>query len=184
MIEGMTESRTVRRLLVCFVDLSTFARDAERHDDARVADVLDRYYQTLGTAVAAASGRLVKLIGDGAFLVFPPEKGDDVVRALLRLRDEVATLMSSEGWGSSLVIKLHAGDVVCGAFGPPDHRRFDVIGKEVNIAARLPTRSFAISAEAFRALGKDARKLFKKHTPPITYIPIDDKRPNAFMGMR
>ncbi len=29
----------------------------------------------------------------------------------------------------------------------------------------------------FRSLQADTRKLFKKHTPPITYIPLDDRRP-------
>ena len=67
--------------------------------------------------------------------------------------------------------------MVCGPFGPRDDQRFDVIGGEVNVAARLPTRSFAISAEAFRCLSKDARARFKKHAPPVTYIPSDDRRP-------
>lgn len=171
------DGRTTRRLLICFVDLSTFARDAERHEDARVADVLDRYYQALGDAARAAGGRLVKTIGDGALLVFPPERADDAVSALLRLRDDVCALLAKEGWTSWLVVKLHAGDVVAGAFGPREERRYDIVGGAVNICARLPTRSFAISADAFRALGKDARTKFKKHTQPVTYIPLDDVRP-------
>ncbi|HEX7699887.1 MAG TPA: hypothetical protein VF403_04170, partial [Kofleriaceae bacterium] len=84
---------------------------------------------------------------------------------------------SRDGWHSSLVVKLHAGDVVCGPFGPVGEKRFDVIGGEVNITARLPTRSFAISAEAFRALSKEGRARFKKHTLPVTYIPEGDRRP-------
>lgn len=146
--------RAKRRLLISFIDLAGFARDAERTDDERLVEMLDRYYERVGQAAASGGGTLVKLIGDGALLVFPPERADDAVTALLALRDDVATMFSRDGWHSSLVVKLHAGDVVCGPFGPVDEKRFDVIGGEVNITARLPTRSFAISAEAFRALSR------------------------------
>ena len=67
--------------------------------------------------------------------------------------------------------------MVCGPFGAAGDKRFDIIGGEVNIAARLPTRSFAISAEAFRTLSTEARTRWKKHTLPVTYIPLDDRRP-------
>jgi len=173
-MDRITE-RAVRRMLISFIDIAGFARGAERTTDERLVGLLDRYYERIGAAAAAAGGTLVKLIGDGALLVFPPERADDAVAALLALRAEVPALF--EGWHAELVVKLHAGDVVCGLFGPRDDRRFDVIGGEVNIAARLPTRSFAISAEAFRCLSKDARTRFKKHTPPVTYIPSDDQRP-------
>jgi adenylate cyclase len=170
--------RSVRQLLISFIDLSGFARDAERTaNDEKLAELLDRYYERVGEAATRAGGRLVKLIGDGALLVFPPERADDAVDALLALRDDVATMFCGEGWSSTLVVKLHAGDVVCGQFGPAGDKRFDVVGGQVNIAARLPTRSFAISAEAFRALSKDGRTRWKKHTLPVTYIPLDDRRP-------
>ena len=174
----VTESeRATRRLLISFIDLSGFARDAEGTDDRKLADVLDLYYERIGDCAGRAGGTLVKLIGDGALLAFPVERADDAVLALLELRDDVAALCRREGWHSTLVVKLHAGEVVCGPFGARGDKRFDVIGGEVNIAARLPTKSFAISAEAFRALSPDARTRFKKHTPPVTYIPVDDRRP-------
>ncbi len=173
-MDRITE-RAVRRMLISFVDITGFARGAERTPDERLAELLDTYYERIGKAAADGGGTLVKLIGDGALLVFPLERADAAVLALLALRADVPQLF--EGWHSELIVKLHAGEVVCGPFGPRDDKRFDVIGGEVNIAARLPTRSFAISAEAFRCLSKDLRTRFKKHTPPITYIPSDDRRP-------
>jgi class 3 adenylate cyclase len=170
-------TRRAERQLIAFIDLSGFARDAERTPDERLAELLDHYYERVGEAATAAGGTVVKLIGDGALLVFPPERADDAITALLALRDGIAAIFGGDGWHSTLVVKVHVGEVMCGPFGPRDDKRFDVIGGEVNIAARLPTRSFAISAEAFRALSKDARTAFKKHTLPITYIPIADRRP-------
>lgn len=53
----------------------------------------------------------------------------------------------------------------------------DVYGKTVNVAAVLKTRGFAMTPAAFRALKPETRTLFKKHTPPVSYIRADDKRP-------
>lgn len=167
--------RSKRNLLICFLDLSTFARDSEHCDDDKVADVLDAYY---GAVSKTAGATVVKFIGDGALVVFDPARADEAVGALLALRDEVNGIVAKAGWVSQLVVKLHCGEVVAGAIGP--EQRFDVVGREVNLTARLPTRQFAMSAEAFRTLSKTGRALFKKHTPPVTYIPLDDRRPSAF----
>ena len=169
------QSREKRRFLIAFIDLAGFARAAESLDDERLADQIDRYYERVGAHVARAGGLVVKWMGDGALIVFPPERGDDAVQALIALREEVA----GEDWcNTTLVVRLHAGEVMCGPFGARGDKRFDCIGGEVNIAARLPTRSFAISAEAFRALSPEGRARFKKHTPTITYIPTEDRRPS------
>jgi hypothetical protein len=52
-----------------------------------------------------------------------------------------------------------------------------VIGNEVNVAATLPARTVSLSTEAFRRLENGKRGGFKKHTPPVVYIPVDDPRP-------
>jgi len=167
--------RTTRRLLVSFLDLAGFAREAERTDDATLAARLDGYYERIADTAALAGGTVVKFIGDGALVVFPPERGDDAVRALLDLRAALAETRAE--WRVDLTVRLHACEVICGPFGGRADKRFDVIGQGVNLAARLPTRSFAISAEAFRTLSPAGRALFKKHTPPVTYIPVEDRRP-------
>ena len=33
---------------------------------------------------------------------------------------------------------------------------------------------FTLTPQAFRQLNPDTRKLFKKHTPPVTYIPLEE----------
>jgi hypothetical protein len=55
-------------------------------------------------------------------------------------------------------------------------RRPDVIGKAVNVAAMLDSTGVTVSTETFRKLGSDVRARFKKHTPPITYIRLQDPR--------
>jgi len=83
--------------------------------------------------------------------------------------------MAQQEWDCRLVVKAHFGLVAEGTFPVGTERRYDVLGKTVNIAARLEAGAgVALSAEAFRRLGLEARRRFKKHTPPITYIRAED----------
>jgi adenylate cyclase len=171
-------AREARELLIVFIDLSTYTRDAHRTgDDARVAEVLDGYYERVADAAERAGGTLVKFMGDGALLVFPRERTDDAVAALFALKEDVDAWAAGVGWESRLVVKAHAGTVIAGPFGARNDKRFDVLGDEVNTTARLATRGLALSAQAFRWLSAPARKQFKKHTPPLLYIPVEDRRP-------
>jgi class 3 adenylate cyclase len=173
------EPRATRELLIVFADLSFYTQDARRtNDDARVADIIDAYYERLSDGTRAAGGQVVKFIGDGALIVFPPERADAAVSALLDMKQEIDLWLQTERWDSRLVVKAHAGTVVASDFGGKGDKRFDVIGDEVNVTARLQTRGLAISAQAFRLLSPDLRKRFKKHTPPILYIPVEDRRPS------
>ena len=56
-----------------------------------------------------------------------------------------------------------------GEFGPPGLRRYDVIGKAVNVAARIGGRGVVLTAQAYRQLDHASRQRFDKHTPPISY---------------
>lgn len=161
-------------LLVAFTDFTRFATQAERLDDAEVARVMDAYYELAGSTIAAAGGRVVKFIGDATLAVFPGEAVDGGVLALLDLKDAADQLMADRGWESRLTVKAHFGPVVAGQFGVSSDKRYDILGKTVNVTARLEASGMALSVEAFRQLGPDVRQRFKKHTPPVTYIRVED----------
>ena len=166
-------ARARRELLITFLDLSTYTMDARRAaDDERVAAILDEYYERVTAQVHAAGGVVVKFIGDGALLVFPQERADDALDALLALKAQIDAWLAGHLWESRLVVKAHAGSAIVGPYGGRGEKRFDILGDDVNVTARLATRGVAISAQAFRLLSAGARKRWKKHTPPITYIPV------------
>ena len=48
-------------------------------------------------------------------------------------------------------------------------------GQTVMVAATIKSSGLALTAQAFRKLNKETRKLFKKHTPAISYIPVDER---------
>jgi adenylate cyclase len=177
-MDVVPETREARELVICFVDLSVYTLDTRRAaDDAAVADIMDRYYERLDHAVVGAGGRVVKFIGDGALFVFPPERADAAVVSLMALKSEIDAWLGATRWESHLVVKLHCGTVIAGPFGGREAKRFDLLGDAVNVTARLPTRSFAMSPQVFRLLSPEIRKRLKKHTPPITYIPVEDRHP-------
>lgn len=131
-------------MVIAFVDLSGYTVQTGKSNDAEVADVIDGYYQL----VARTGGRVVKFIGDAALLVYPEEDLERAVEGLLLLRGEVDAYLAERGWGCHVNVKVHVGTVMAGLYGPPDDLRWDVLGRHVNATARLPTRGFAISADA------------------------------------
>ena len=50
-------------------------------------------------------------------------------------------------------------------------------GKTVNVAASLPGSGLTMTLAVLRDLTPETRMLFKKHTPPISYIDLGDTRP-------
>ena len=164
-------------ILVAFVDLTRFAAHSEGLDDLEVAATVDAYYERVHAVVQAAGGRVVKFIGDAALLVFPADGVDAGVLGLVELKGVIDAFLVERAWPCRLTVKAHFGTVAAGAFGARDDKRYDVLGKTVNTAARLKSTGIALSADAFRQLGPDLRKRFKKHTPPITYIRHEDSRP-------
>jgi class 3 adenylate cyclase len=170
----MAGSRAETPFLIAFVDLTRFGSQSRRVSDAEIADTLDQYYRHVAAAVEDARGRVVKFIGDAALVVFPEDGVDRGVEALLGLKASIDGFMAARGWDCRLTAKAHFGVVVAGAFGPPATERFDVIGKAVNTTALLDGAGVTLSVAAFRRLGPDLRRRFKKHTPPVTYIRTDD----------
>jgi adenylate cyclase len=176
LMDVTANARAQRELIIVFVDLSVFTKDASSREETAIAEIIDAYYERVAAGVSAAGGAVVKFIGDGALLVFPHERADDALAALFALRREIDGWLAKEGWSSRLTVRAHSGSVIAGGFGARDAKQFDVIGNCVNVAARLP-RPYHITPQVFRLLSPDARKRWKKHTPPITYIPAEDRHP-------
>lgn len=166
--------RSERELLVVFIDLSRFSAQSQKVTDVELADTMDAHYRRVASAVEGAGGRLVKFVGDGALAVFEPSAVDAAIAMLLALKDDVDRFFSELGWECRAAVKVHFGSVVAGQFGGGATERFDVLGKQVNTAATLTGSGVTLSTEAFRKLGPEARRRFKKHTAPITYIRQED----------
>ena len=160
-----TGARTSTDLLIVFIDLTRFAAESRRVDEAELADAVDEYYELVAAVTEAAGGTVVKFIGDAALIVFPADRVDAGVAMLVTLKTDVDRLMSEKGWECRLHAKAHFGSVIAGAFGAKDAKRFDVLGRAVNAAAMLESTGVALSAEAFRRLSPAARTRYREYAP-------------------
>jgi adenylate cyclase len=172
----MVEDRSEVPLLIAFADLTRFFVQSQRVSDLDLADTLDAFYECVAVPVDKAGGRVVKFIGDAALIVFSEDAVERGVEALLQVKDAVDDLMERRRWDCRLTVKAHFGTTVAGPFGAAGAKRFDVIGKAVNTAATLDGSGVTLSVAAFRKLGPELRRRFRKHTPPVTYIRHEDPR--------
>ncbi len=101
-----------------------------QEDAAGVLAALNAIFRSVVTpAVAAAEGRVVKLLGDGALIEFPAAA--QALRCAVRIQQELRRPDSPYNDPRSIFLRagLHAGDVVV--------EGDDIFGDGVNVAARL-----------------------------------------------
>ena len=154
---------------IAFFDLSRLREWHSSAEDLRGAEFLESYYAVASGKIARAGARLVKLNGDQGLCVIPAARMAEGVHALCELGTAVRRLAREQGFDARLNVQVHFGAVMSGEFGPPGLRRYDVIGKAVNVAARLGGRGVVLTAQAYRQLDHASRQRFDKHTPPISY---------------
>jgi adenylate cyclase len=128
---------------VAFVDISGYTRLTEQLGDeaaVRASGVLQERAEAIAVA---GDGRLVKLLGDGAMLLFR-----DPAAAASAVVDVVRRLTEEEG------LPAHAGLDA----GPVIQRDMDVFGHTVNVASRLADRASpgeVLASEAVKELVDD-----------------------------
>ena len=166
-----------QELLVGFYDLTGYMRFAEASEPAPLLDIMAGYFALTGRIVQDAGGRLIKTVGDAGLLAFPAEAVDRGVEACREVQRQGREWLAGRGYNTRIVVKLHLGPVAIGRVGSPGEEIIDVYGKTVNVAATLPGNGLSLTPAVFRSLSAESRQLFKKHTPPITYIDAGDSRP-------
>ena len=160
-------------LVVAFCDLTKFGRFARSLSAEQGFTFMSEYYEFAGDVVEQSGGLVVKFMGDAMLVTYPDDNVDRAILGLKELKDAGDDWIKSKGAPCKHVIKAHFGPVICGQVGTRGDKRLDVFGQTVMTAAVLPSQGFAITPQVFRKLRQETRKLFKKHTPPITYIPVD-----------
>ncbi len=106
----------------------------------------NRYFEIIADAVSANGGEILKFIGDGVLAIFPvsehePEEGPVCDAALKAAQTAVdAALHAEPALGLRFGVGLHFGEVLYGNIGSRDRIDFTVMGKAVNITARIESR--------------------------------------------
>lgn len=113
-------------------------------------------------------------MGDAALTVHAESDVDRGVRSLLDLKVRGNAWLAERNVRSENRVTAHFGSVCAANVGTAGDKRPDVFGEVVNVAVTMRTHGFAMSAQVFRKLNSDTRKLFKKHTRPVSYIPLNE----------
>jgi class 3 adenylate cyclase len=159
--------REINNLSAMFIDLRGFTSSIQNGTQIPVVwEGLQRFYRMMhGYAMHSDSLRFIKTIGDEALYTGKPK---DVVNAGMSIIED--------GW--DVDIGIATGRILEGFMGPPGFECEDVIGKAVNLAARLETvgeHRLVVCVDTFDQLGR--KECFEK-------IPIDVKGHVASIAYR
>lgn len=105
-----------------FIDLAGFSALTEVHGDLRASGLIDRF-RDLAYECAGPQGRLLKMIGDEAFLIF-----DDPRAAVIAVEWLITSCLDEPGFPLPQA-GLHHGNAIA--------RSGEVVGTAVNVASRL-----------------------------------------------
>ena len=167
--DGLPSDCKTTTLGVSFFDLSRIMEWADSNEDTRVAAFFQKFYELAAQYLEPAGGRIVKFMGDAGLVVFPKEAAEKVIFALCEFAQAARRCGREYELDTYLNVNVHFGPVIEGKFGPEGSERYDVIGKTVNVAARLGRRGVTLSTQAFRCLSEEGRKRFDKVKQPINY---------------
>jgi adenylate cyclase len=135
------------RAAVLYTDLRDFTGISSVLSLEGVVDLLNEYFDLIGSAVIAARGEILVLVGDAVVAVFPEIDGstnEPADLALKAARDALALasaanqLRREEGRCEiAFGIGLGVGEIALGNVGTQARLGFNVIGPTVNLSARI-----------------------------------------------
>lgn len=135
-----------REVTILFADLVGFTALGESVDPAVLLRILNGYFERMNRAISTHRGYVSTFVGDGVLALFGalepnPWQGDDAVHAALAMRAELSDYnreLSAEGLPAlSLGVGLHRGVGVAGLVGSQDLMEYTVVGRTINVAARV-----------------------------------------------
>jgi adenylate cyclase len=135
------------RAAVLYTDLRDFTGISSALSLEGVVDLLNAYFDLIGSAVIAARGEILVLVGDAVVAVFPGIDGstsEPADRALKAARDAhvlagAANQLRREEGRCEIAfgIGLGIGEIALGNVGTQGRLGFNVIGPTVNLSARI-----------------------------------------------
>lgn len=147
----MQEMLPIRDMIVGFAHIIGYARSMADRSPRDVYEFLSHFYTHVLPIAEQYGGRLVKIMGDAAMIVWEPTDATRALEAVGRMREGFDALRERFGDGATmrLAISLARGPLIAGEMGPPSIRRFDVIGDAAIQAARQLRRGEVVLSRAF-----------------------------------
>jgi adenylate cyclase len=152
--EGLKLGGEKREITLLMSDLRGFTALAERLDATAVVALLNHYLSAMVEVIHRTGGTIDEIIGDAIFVLFgaPMVMPDAAQRAALcALEMQKAMRGVNEyncrmGWPEiEMGIGVHTGEVVVGNIGSTKRSKYGVVGRTVNLTARI--ESFTVGGQ-------------------------------------
>lgn len=156
-----------REVSVLFADLVGFTTVAEAVEPPVLLEILNGYFDAMDRAIRAHRGHVGTFLGDGVLALFGdfeanPWQQNDAAAAALAMRDALATYNEELARRSiaplGIGIGLHSGIGIAGVVGSVDKKEFTVVGRTINVAARLQSYTRELGVDIL-VTGEFAEKL-------------------------
>lgn len=159
-----------RKITIIFLNLLYSARMlkdvAAKKKDAGLA--LNRCFEAVQQVVADHGGVITRIdpytVGDKVLILFgaPVAQEDDEQRAIvcaLKIREKLIALNADSPYPVEQRIGINTGDAFCGEVGSAERKEYTVMGKDVNLAARLMSKAnsgeIMVGNQTFRAVSSN-----------------------------
>jgi adenylate cyclase len=148
-LEGHIRRGDVEKIwaAVLYTDLRDFTGISSALSLQDVIELLNDYFELIGSAVAAARGEILEFVGDAVVAVFPKADGStsEMADCALRAAREALSMASAanqrrreEGRREIVFgVGLGIGEIALGNVGTQVRLGFNAIGRTVNLSARI-----------------------------------------------
>ncbi len=178
---GIGETGEKKEVTALFADLVGFTALSESVEPTVLVGILNGYFERMSEAISQHRGYVSTFIGDGLLAFFGalapnPWQGNDAVQAALAMRTAIASYnneLARNGLPALAIgIGLNRGTGVAGLVGSRDLKEFTLVGRTVNVAARVQdlTRQYEADIILTEALGKTLDPRFRLSPLPPTLV--------------
>jgi adenylate cyclase len=135
-----------KKITILLSDIRGFSEIAESYPPSDVVQMLNRYFDEMGTIITKYGGTIDKLMGDSILVIFGfPEANDSDPENAIACAVEMQMTMSklndinrSLGMPDLFIgIAINTGSVVAGDLGSEHYHEYTIIGDEVNLTSRI-----------------------------------------------
>ena len=154
MPEGLKLGGEKREVTLLMSDLRGFTALAERLEATAVVALLNHYLSAMVELIHQSGGTIDEIIGDAIFVLFGaplvmPDAAQRAVRCALEMQKAMPGVNEHNfkmGWPEiEMGIGIHTGEVVVGNIGSTKRSKYAVVGRTVNLTARI--ESFTVGGQ-------------------------------------
>jgi adenylate cyclase len=144
--DGLQLGGELREVAVMMTDIRGFTATSERLAPPQILAMLNNYLELMTGVLLRWNGTIDEIIGDAILAVFgaPLQRPDDAARAVACAVEMQLAMQQVNEWNHDrgfppmqMGIGINFGEVVVGNIGSQRRVKYGVVGRNVNVAARI-----------------------------------------------